>query len=968
MPDPVRRLPVPPLAGLEGQRCGALGSGGSAVRLPHSFHLRSSPIQGSHLSAFVPPLVHQRGGAERLFSGPCGQVRSGARSSAVSRLLQPAVRGVEDLGVLEAGYRSLDPQLVRGRGSLPHGDHPVCTAVSSSGRLDGLHRPQGSLPADPCPSGFSSLPSVCCSGPSLPVLCPLLRPVHGPSGLLSGHGSCFSHSPLLGYPHEAVPRRLARPVLVSGSSPSRPPGRSQSLQGARDCSKPFQVSPSSISGCPIPRCRDRLPVFPGFSVFGARQQAVLNSRRISVLRRSSRQYLAAASRHPIVSRPSSSWRPSEGPISTTVSPPAVGSGGLVCADPVVSALPQGSSVVARPSSSVSRGVSRPGLPRSGLLVRRLGRGLGCSPRLSHRFRPLGPGAGCAVHQRARAHSCQGRPPPFSALSPRDGCLGLLRQQHCGVLSAQGGGHPVSVSEHSSSGDPALDGVSLHSTPAPVHSGVSERPRGLPLSSSPTSSYRMVPSSGGFSIFKSSLAGANRLVCHVSKSPMLSLFLSLPGSIGGGHRRVPPVLGRASGLRLPSVVHSSQGASQAPCISGSGADADSPLLASTPLVCGPPSSVAGSSGGSAPPPRPPAPASVSLPLPGSPKASASCLATLRRFTRAAGFSSAVAAQASLSRRPSSRKAYQLKWQVYRQWCHSHGHSSSNPSLAKTADFLCWLHSSKHLGVSSIKGYRSMLSAVFRFQLPSLSSHPVLRDLLRSFALESAPRQLRPPAWDLTLVLRFLNTSSFEPLAEVPLRALTQKVLFLVAFATAKRVGELQALSSVVTFVHGDACLSYVPDFVAKSESLSRSIPRSFLVRSLSDFAAGLEDDLLLCPVRALRIYLDRLSTLSPLRRRLFVSPSRPSRPLSKNAISFFLRDVLSNAGASRPEVGRLRAHDIRGVSTSVAFHRNWSVSSVLESATWASSSVFTSFYLRDLQHEFDGFLSLGPFVAAGSTIG
>ena len=147
---------------------------------------------------------------------------------------------------------------------------------------------------------------------------------------------------------------------------------------------------------------------------------------------------------------------------------------------------------------------------------------------------------------------------------------------------------------------------------------------------------------------------------------------------------------------------------------------------------------------------------------------------------------------------------------------------------------------------------MLSAVFRFQLPYLSSHPVLRDLLRSFALESAPHQLRPPAWDLTLVLGFLNTSTFEPLAEVPLRALTQKVLFLLAFAMAKRVGELQALSSIVTFVQGDACLSYVPDFVAKLESLSRTIPRSFLVQSLSDFAAGLDDDLLLCPVRALRI--------------------------------------------------------------------------------------------------------------------
>ena len=151
---------------------------------------------------------------------------------------------------------------------------------------------------------------------------------------------------------------------------------------------------------------------------------------------------------------------------------------------------------------------------------------------------------------------------------------------------------------------------------------------------------------------------------------------------------------------------------------------------------------------------------------------------------------------------------------------------------------------------------------------------------------------------------VNTSTFETLSEAPLRALTQKVLFLLALATAKRVGELQALSSVVTFVHGDACLSYVPQFVAKSESLTRSISRSFLVKSLSDFAAGLDDDLLLCPVRALRIYLDRLSSLSPLRHRLFVSPRRPTRPLSKNAVSFFLRDMISSAGASRPEVGRI----------------------------------------------------------------
>ena len=105
----------------------------------------------------------------------------------------------------------------------------------------------------------------------------------------------------------------------------------------------------------------------------------------------------------------------------------------------------------------------------------------------------------------------------------------------------------------------------------------------------------------------------------------------------------------------------------------------------------------------------------------------------------------------------------------------------------------------------------------------------------------------------MVPRFLNSGSFEPLRAAPLRALSKKVLFLVALATAKRVWELQAFSHIVSFDGGDACLSYVPEFVANSESLSRSIPRSFLVKSFSDFAAGLVVDLLLCPVHALRIF-------------------------------------------------------------------------------------------------------------------
>ena len=94
-----------------------------------------------------------------------------------------------------------------------------------------------------------------------------------------------------------------------------------------------------------------------------------------------------------------------------------------------------------------------------------------------------------------------------------------------------------------------------------------------------------------------------------------------------------------------------------------------------------------------------------------------------------------------------------------------------------DFLYWLRLTRGLSVSSLRGYRSVLSAVFRFHLPSLSSDPVIRDLLRSFRLSSAERVLRPPAWDLSKVLTYLVSPAFEPLSQASFHALTLKTLFL-----------------------------------------------------------------------------------------------------------------------------------------------------------------------------------------------
>ena len=181
---------------------------------------------------------------------------------------------------------------------------------------------------------------------------------------------------------------------------------------------------------------------------------------------------------------------------------------------------------------------------------------------------------------------------------------------------------------------------------------------------------------------------------------------------------------------------------------------------------------------------------------------------------------------------------------------------------------------------------MLSAVFRTVLPEISTSPIIRDLLQSFKVEAPCRSVRPPSWDLIKVLEYLRSPVFEPLSSASLRDLTRMTLFLVALTTAKRVGELQALSCIVSFSSSAAGLSYVPEFLAKTETAVRPLPRTFSIRSLGDFAADLHEDLLLCPVRSLSEYVARTSQFVNRPRCLFVSPRCPLRAMSKNGISLF----------------------------------------------------------------------------------
>ena len=217
-----------------------------------------------------------------------------------------------------------------------------------------------------------------------------------------------------------------------------------------------------------------------------------------------------------------------------------------------------------------------------------------------------------------------------------------------------------------------------------------------------------------------------------------------------------------------------------------------------------------------------------------------------------------------------------------------------------------------------------------------------------------------------MLLFLRSPTFEPLSR-PLPVVT-KVLFLFYLATAKRVGELQAVSIWVAFQGDgdDLSLSYLPELIAKTESERNPLRQSFLVSSLSQFVGDLPEERLLCPVRAVRFYLALTSSISPHPRLLIVSLRCFSHALAKNALSFFFRKVIVDVDALL-EGAALGAHSVLGMAMSAEFLRNWSVSKVLEAATWRSNPVFASFYFKDISFSLDNCSSLGQFVAAGSVL-
>ena len=166
------------------------------------------------------------------------------------------------------------------------------------------------------------------------------------------------------------------------------------------------------------------------------------------------------------------------------------------------------------------------------------------------------------------------------------------------------------------------------------------------------------------------------------------------------------------------------------------------------------------------------------------------------------------------------------------------------------------------------------------------------------------------------------------------------------------------------------LEFLPEFTPKTDSSSNLIPRDYKVKGLTPIVGHLDEERLLCPVRALKYYEKHINKFPIKSRHLFVSLMNNSNPLSKNGISYLLRETIKDAhkdfppGYYHPE--DIRAHSIRGIATSLNFMKNRSFSAVMEAATWKGNNIFVAHYLKEVQRTYKHCSSLGPIIVAGTS--
>ena len=434
--------------------------------------------------------------------------------------------------------------------------------------------------------------------------------------------------------------------------------------------------------------------------------------------------------------------------------------------------------------------------------------------------------------------------------------------------------------------------------------------------------RVVPLSTGVqSVVLQVGPSSSGLVCDQIQSQTTQFCVTGSGSESLGGGRSEPFLGTAERLCIPSSIPASPGSFETKGSGLSQDDSDCHRLAKHALVLGP-----GGPVGTDPvqPSSNKGPSNSAFQRASSQEPSefqSSCLAPRSSAIRKHGFSEEVAARIEAPQRVSTRTVYKSKWAVFVKWCNSNKVDFRSPSVNQIADFLLYLFKERNLQPSTIDGYRTAIADMVGNDTLNISSDENLTRLLDSFHRDKPKGRRGVPSWNLSLVLHQLTKAPFEPLRKASLKHLTFKTVFLLALGSGKRRSEIHAwLAKNIRHQEDWSKVSLYPSpsFLSKNQ-LARDGPASVAPVVIPALAPTLDKSLSgdrsLCPVRALRYYLDRTKDSRQGKELVFVSFKKGfQKDIVPATISSWVKQTVllcyQLADQKAQDLHQVRAHDVR----------------------------------------------------------
>ena len=340
----------------------------------------------------------------------------------------------------------------------------------------------------------------------------------------------------------------------------------------------------------------------------------------------------------------------------------------------------------------------------------------------------------------------------------------------------------------------------------------------------------------------------------------------------------------------------------------------------------------------------------------------------------GFSVEVAERIAAPQRSSRRTIYKSKWTLFEKWCRENSVDFSAPSVKQVSDFFMYLYQDLNRRPSTIDGYRMAIVDTLGPTGQHIAQSSELHRLLSSFHRDRPKSSRNLPKWNLS-VLNELTKAPFEPMKDTDLKHLTLKTAFLLTLASGKRRSEIHAwVANKVSNLGQWEKVALFPssDFIAKNQ-LARegfqSVSPVTIAALTTIVDRQFKEDRTLCPVRALRYYLDRTKDLRGSRSLLFISFKKGhTSDIRPATLSSWLKQTIllcyKQADQQALDLVQVKAHDIRAFAASKAFYGGVSVDQIMQACHWKAHNTFKNFYLKDLTWSDNGNnMYLGPVVAA-----